>query len=63
MTYNYNTIIIVDDNPTVLTALKTTGSGIGLSLARQMMMAQNGELWLADTPVTGYHTTFVLVFC
>lgn len=41
---------------------KTTGSGIGLSLARQMMMAQDGELWLADTPVAGYHTTFVLVF-
>lgn len=41
---------------------KTTGSGIGLSLARQMMMAQYGELWLADTPVAGYHTTFVLVF-
>ena len=42
---------------------KATGSGIGLPLARQMMMAQDGELWLADTPVTGYHTTFVLVFC
>lgn len=41
---------------------KTTGSGIGLSLARQMMMAQDGELWLADTPVAGYHTTFVVVF-
>lgn len=41
---------------------KTTGSGIGLPLARQMMMAQDGELWLADTPVAGYHTTFVVTF-
>ena len=41
---------------------KSTGSGIGLPLARQMMMAQDGGLWLADTPVAGYHTTFVLVF-
>ena len=40
---------------------KPTGSGIGLSLARQIMMAQEGELWLADTPVAGYHTTFVVV--
>lgn len=41
---------------------KTTGSGIGLPLARQMMMAQDGELWLADKPVAGYHTTFVVAF-
>ena len=41
---------------------KTTGSGIGLALARQMMMAQDGGLWLADTPVAGYHTTFVVTF-
>ena len=41
---------------------KPTGSGIGLSLARQMMMAQKGELWFADTPVAGCHTTFVVVF-
>ena len=41
---------------------KATGSGIGLPLARQMMMAQEGELWLADTPVAGYHTTFIVVF-
>ena len=29
---------------------KRSGSGIGLSLARQMMMAQGGNLTLADTP-------------
>lgn len=39
---------------------KASGSGIGLSLARQMMLAQEGSLSLADTPVVGYHTTFTL---
>lgn len=39
---------------------KKTGQGIGLSLARQMMMACHGNLWLADRPVVGYHTTFIL---
>lgn len=39
---------------------KSSGSGIGLPLARQMMLAQDGNLSLADTPVVGYHTTFVL---
>ncbi len=39
---------------------KSSGSGIGLSLARQMMLAQDGNLTLADTPVAGYHTTFVV---
>lgn len=39
---------------------KKTGQGIGLSLARQMMIACHGNLWLADRPVVGYHTTFIL---
>ena len=39
---------------------KKTGQGIGLAIARQMMMACGGNLWLADTPVAGYHTTFVV---
>ena len=39
---------------------KKTGQGIGLSLARQMMMACGGNLWLADTPVAGFHTTFIM---
>ena len=39
---------------------KETGQGIGLSLARQMMIACHGNLWLADRPVVGYHTTFIL---
>lgn len=39
---------------------KKTGQGIGLAIARQMMMACGGNLWLADTPVAGFHTTFVL---
>ena len=37
-----------------------SGSGIGLSLARQMMMAQGGNLTLADTSQPGCHTTFVI---
>ena len=41
---------------------KKKGSGIGLSLARQMMMAQGGDLILADTPQPGYHTTFIMAF-
>ena len=40
---------------------KRSGSGIGLSLARQMMMAQGGNLKLADTPQPGCHTTFVII--
>lgn len=39
---------------------KSSGSGIGLPLARQMMLAQEGSLSLADTPVAGYHTTFTV---
>ena len=39
---------------------KASGSGIGLPLARQMMLAQEGRLSLADTPVAGYHTTFTV---
>lgn len=39
---------------------KETGQGIGLSLARQMMIACRGNLWLADRPVVGYHTTFIV---
>lgn len=39
---------------------KASGSGIGLPLARQMMLAQEGSLSLADTPVASYHTTFTV---
>lgn len=39
---------------------KKKGQGIGLAIARQTMMACGGNLWLADTPVAGYHTTFVV---
>lgn len=37
---------------------KKTGSGIGLSLSRQMMIKQGMNLFLASCPVPGYHTTF-----
>lgn len=39
---------------------KNYGHGIGLPLARQMMIACDGNLMLADKPVAGYHTTFVV---
>ena len=39
---------------------KRSGSGIGLSLSRQMMMMQDMNIVLADTPVSGCHVTFVI---
>jgi nitrogen fixation/metabolism regulation signal transduction histidine kinase len=39
---------------------KRTGSGIGLSLSRQMMMMQGMNIVLAETPVSGCHVTFVI---
>ena len=41
---------------------KRTGSGIGLSLSRRMMIQQGGSLSLLDQPQSGYHTTFSLEF-
>lgn len=41
---------------------KRTGSGIGLSLSRRMMIQQGGSLSLQDQPQSGYHTTFALEF-
>lgn len=40
---------------------KPSGTGIGLSLSRQMLMMQNFTLALAQTAVTGYHVTFYLL--
>ena len=39
---------------------KRTGSGIGLSLSRHMMVQQGGNLSLAEVPKNGYTTTFIL---
>ena len=39
---------------------KSYGSGIGLAISRQIIMRQGMNLRLADTPVSGYHTTFVI---
>ena len=39
---------------------KRSGSGIGLSLSRRMMIQQGGLLELADTPHLGCHVTFIL---
>lgn len=41
---------------------KTTGSGIGLSLSRQIMTMMGGNLLLAENAHQGYHTTFILLF-
>lgn len=39
---------------------KTSGSGIGLSLSRQLLMLQNLSLTLAETPEKGYHVTYII---
>lgn len=39
---------------------KTTGSGIGLSLSRQILMMQNMLLTLAEHPLYGYNVTFII---
>ncbi len=39
---------------------KPSGSGIGLSLSRQMLMMQNIRLSLAETAVSGCHVTFLI---
>ncbi|MBD9167743.1 HAMP domain-containing sensor histidine kinase [uncultured Parabacteroides sp.] len=41
---------------------KRSGSGIGLSLSRQLMMRQGGDLRLAERAVPGYSVTFILTF-
>lgn len=41
---------------------KRSGSGIGLSLSRKMMIQQGGMLDLAETPCKGCHATFLLSF-
>ena len=41
---------------------KRTGSGIGLSFSRRLMMQQGGTLSLEDQPDSGYCTTFSLEF-
>ena len=37
---------------------KKTGSGIGLSLSRQMLMKQGMALSLVESPLRGYNVTF-----
>ena len=37
---------------------KSTGSGIGLSLSRQILMKQRLSLSLREIPVDGYNVTF-----
>lgn len=41
---------------------KKTGTGIGLSLSRHILITQGGNLALAEHPVNGYHVTFLLEF-
>lgn len=39
---------------------KSTGSGVGLSLSRQVLLMQGYDLLLTEVPVMGYHTTFLI---
>lgn len=39
---------------------KSSGTGIGLSLSRQILLMQHMMLTLKDTPLQGYTTTFVI---
>lgn len=39
---------------------KKTGSGIGLALSRQMLLRQNMNILLTDTPLPGYHVTLCI---
>lgn len=39
---------------------KKVGTGIGLSLSRQMMIRQGRELRLAERPLQGWQVTFVV---
>lgn len=39
---------------------KSGGSGIGLSLSKQLMVKQGRNLRLADTPASGCHVSFIL---
>lgn len=41
---------------------KSSGTGIGLALSRQIMTMLDGSLELADKADTGYHATFILEF-
>lgn len=41
---------------------KRRGSGIGLSLSKKIMAIQGGDIILADVPLGGYITTFIIVF-
>ncbi len=42
---------------------KPSGTGIGLSLSRQILMMQGMTLTLADSPQRGYNVTFVIEGC
>ncbi len=41
---------------------KRTGTGIGLSLSRRILIQQGGGMELAEHPRTSFHTTFLLWF-
>ena len=42
---------------------KPSGTGIGLSLSRQLLMVQKMSISLWDTPRNGYHVTYGIEFC
>lgn len=42
---------------------KTHGSGIGLSLSRQLMVRQGGDLQLSRRRLPGYAVSFIIIMC
>ena len=39
---------------------KQSGTGVGLPLSRQMLIAQGYDMLLAIKPMAGFHVTFVI---
>ena len=46
----------------LLYTTKSTGTGIGLVIFRQIMIMQGGSLDIAEKIDAGYHTTFIIGF-
>ena len=62
---NNGTPVPVDVRSEIFIPFFTTkhrGSGIGLSLSKKIMAIQGGDIMLADVPLGGYITTFVIAF-
>ncbi len=49
-----------DDIFTPFFTTKERGSGIGLSVCREIIVMQGGKIELLDTPLPGFHTSFLI---